>query len=264
MHSPDAVDEALGLLAAGMSIGQVSAALEIPRTTIRHWDHGRVAGRPGIRSRRLRDGCFRCAQAHAGSSPDPFPRLTMSAYAYLFGLYLGDGHLATLPRRVFRLSISLDRKYPVIVRETETALSLCLPANRVSVHRRANERMDLVSSHSQHWPCLLPQHDAGPKHLRAIRLERWQRRVLDEHPWRFLRGLIHSDGCRCMNPSIHPTKTYRYPRYTFSNRSHDIRDLFCEYCEKVGVEWRQMNRWNISVARRDSVAAMDRHIGPKR
>jgi len=45
-------------------------------------------------------------------------------------------------------------------------------------------------------------------------------------------------------------------------RCDDYR--FCEYCDKVGVEWRPTNRWNISVARRDSVALMDRHIGPKR
>ena len=98
------------------------------------------------------------------------------------------------------------------------------------------------------------------KHLRPIVLEPWQREILDRYPWRFLRGLIHSDGCRGINTIKHPNKTYRYPRYQFSNRSDDIRGLFCDYC----VEWRQMNRWTISVARRDSVALMDRHIGPKR
>jgi hypothetical protein len=75
--------------------------------------------------------------------------------------------------------------------------------------------------------------------------------------------LIHSDGCRFTNPVRHPKKTYRYTRYTFCNHSDDIRGLFCEACDMVGVEWRRMNRWNISVARRDSVALMDRYIGPK-
>jgi hypothetical protein len=101
-------------------------------------------------------------------------------------------------------------------------------------------------------------------HERRIRLEGWQREILDAHPWRFLRGLIHSDGCRFMNPSVHPTKTYWYTRYLFTNHSADIRALFCEYCDKVGVEWRQMDRWNVSVSRRKSVALMDRYIGPKR
>jgi hypothetical protein len=32
----------------------------------------------------------------------------------------------------------------------------------------------------------------------------------------------------------------------------------------VGVEWRRMNRWTISVARRESVALIDTFIGLKR
>ena len=123
--------------------------------------------------------------------------------------------------------------------------------------------MDIVTSTSKHWPCFLPQHGSGMKHQREIVLVDWQRDILDHHPWRFLRGLIHSDGCRSLNPAIHPHKTYWYPRYSFSNRSGDIRHLFCEYCDVVGVEWRRMNRWNISVARRKSVELMDRYIGPK-
>ena len=78
-----------------------------------------------------------------------------------------------------------------------------------------------------------------------------------------LRGLIHSDGCRCLNIFHHPKKTYSYPRYTFTNRSDDIRRIFCDTCDLLGIEWRVMNAWNISVARRDSVARMDELVGPK-
>jgi len=63
---------------------------------------------------------------------------------------------------------------------------------------------------------------------------------------------------------VHPHRTYRYPRYELSNRSADIRALFCEHCDKVGVEWLRAGRWSASVARRASVALMDRHVGPKR
>jgi hypothetical protein len=31
----------------------------------------------------------------------------------------------------------------------------------------------------------------------------------------------------------------------------------------LGIEWRAMNRWNISVARRASVAQLDEFVGPK-
>ncbi len=40
-------------------------------------------------------------------------------------------------------------------------------------------------------------------------------------------------------------RTYRYPRYEFSNRSDDIRAIFCKYCDCLGIEWRRMNRWSI-------------------
>jgi hypothetical protein len=179
-------------------------------------------------------------------------------------MYLGDGSIATHPRGVFRLRVSLDRAYPRIIGECMAAMAIVMPASKVGLCATDNANLDEPSAFSRHWPCLFPQHSPGPKHLRAIVLEEWQRAILDEYPWRFLRGLVHSDGCRHINTIEHPKKAYRYPRYTFSNRSDDIRGLFCEYCDKVGIEWRQMNRWNISVAKRDSVALMDQFIGPKR
>jgi hypothetical protein len=57
---------------------------------------------------------------------------------------------------------------------------------------------------------------------------------------------------------------YAYPRYFFSNQSADIRGLFCEYCEKLGIHWTQSNPRNISVAHRKSVALLDDFVGPKR
>ena len=163
-----------------------------------------------------------------------------------------------------RLTVALDQAYPVIVEEAVAAMSICMPTSKVTPAHHPTASMDLVSSYSKHWPCLFPQHGPGPKHERSIVLRGWQQEIVAEHPWRFLRGLIHSDGCRHMNPAVHPQKTYWYPRYSFSNRSLDIQRLFCETCELVGLHWTQMNEWNISVARRDNVAALDRRIGPKR
>jgi hypothetical protein len=57
-------------------------------------------------------------------------------------------------------------------------------------------------------------------------------------------------------------KWYAYPRYQFSNRSDEIRRIFTDACDRIGVEWRQMNRWNVSVARRASVAGSTRSSGP--
>ena len=51
--------------------------------------------------------------------------------------------------------------------------------------------------------------------------------------------------------------------YFFSHRSADIRGLFCEYCDKLGIRWTQSNARNISVSHRDSVARLDAFVGPK-
>jgi hypothetical protein len=47
------------------------------------------------------------------------------------------------------------------------------------------------------------------------------------------------------------------------NESEDIRDLFTDTLDLLGIEWRQNKRNCISVAKRDSVAAMDTFVGPK-
>jgi hypothetical protein len=66
-----------------------------------------------------------------------------------------------------------------------------------------------------------------------------------------------------VNTIRHPKKTYVYPRYLFSNRSDDIRRIFCNACDRVGVEWRVMTSTDISIARRESIATMDEFVGPK-
>jgi hypothetical protein len=58
-------------------------------------------------------------------------------------------------------------------------------------------------------------------------------------------------------------RPYAYTRYMFCNCSDDIRQLFVEACGRLGVDCRQMNRHNISVARRASVERLDEIVGPK-
>ena len=179
-------------------------------------------------------------------------------------MYLGDGCLLKHPRNVFRLNVYLDAKYPVIAEECAAAMALVMPASKATIRPHPQCRMLNVVSYSKHWPHLFPQHGVGPKHEREIALEPWQQRVVDRYPGRLLRGLIHSDGCRVMNKIRHPKKTYEYPRYLFSNRSLDIQRIFCDACDRLGIAWRQDGPWNVSVARREAVAVMDRHVGPKR
>jgi hypothetical protein len=58
-------------------------------------------------------------------------------------------------------------------------------------------------------------------------------------------------------------RRYVYPRYIFTNASADIRWLFCDACDALGIKWRRMNARNISIARRESVALLDQFVGPK-
>ncbi|MFI6781702.1 hypothetical protein [Micromonospora sp. NPDC050276] len=110
---------------------------------------------------------------------------------------------------------------------------------------------------------MLPQHGPGKKHERPIILASWQRDLVAAHPGDFLRGLFHSDGCRFANRVTVRGKAYVYPRYMFVNESADIMGL-CQWgLDLLGVAWR-MNRPNsLSVARRDAVVTLDRHVGPK-
>jgi hypothetical protein len=186
-------------------------------------------------------------------------------YVYLLGVYLGDGMLTLAPKRVWKLRISLDAKYPEIIDRCKSAIA------DVAIHTAGEApRVGWVEIYSnwKHWICLFPQHSAGPKHKRSIGLEPWQVQLVLRHPRPFVAGLIHSDGCRAMNKVTHlrndELKRYAYPRYFFSNRSAEIRELFMWACGLIGVQSRQNNAWNISVARRASVEILDSFIGPKR
>jgi Homeodomain-like domain len=94
--------------------------------------------------------------------------------------------------------------------------------------------------------------DAGPSELLASRLRMSHRELIDglDEPAYAVRG---ANGL-----------SYAYTRYQFSNRSNDIKRLFVEACDRLGIEARRMNAVTISVATRRSVALLDAFIGPKR
>jgi len=201
-----------------------------------------------------RPRCVRCA----GPSHEP---ASQAAYAYLLGLYLGDGHVS----RSFSwtLTISCDQSYPEIIREARTAITAVVPGKYTSVTRREGTGLMRIRAYDRAWPCLLPQHGPGRKHARPIILADWQAEIVREHPGRLLRGLIHSDGWRGLNRVRVKGRDYAYPRYQFSNRSDDIRRVVTDTCDLMGIAWRPWGRWHISVARRDAVALLDEHVGPK-
>jgi hypothetical protein len=243
------------LVAQGLNDCEIARSTGIPRPTIRDWRHGRFR-----RATRRRDGgCPTC-----GGEEHDFAALPAAHYAYLLGVYLGDGHIARAARDVYRLRIYLDSRYPVIIQEVAEAMEAVLPPHHAHRQLHRTAAMVEVGMYSKTWPCLLPQHGPGKKHQRDIVLTDWQQDIVDANHEAFLRGLIHSDGCRHINRVWSNGKAYGYSRYHFTNVSADIRALFCASCDALGIAWRRMNARNISVARREAVGLLDGFVGPKR
>ncbi|MBW5484575.1 helix-turn-helix domain-containing protein [Streptomyces bambusae] len=255
LHTLEVRQTALSLLRSGVKNAEVARRLDVPVGTIGYWKHLDRAKRGECPGRGVRD-CSRCHDV-------PLDR---AAYAYLLGLYLGDGHISKYSgHRTYSLMITLDDNWPGIQDEAEAALRKVFPEHatcRVRVKGAHN-----IKVYSNHLPCLFPQHGPGRKHERLIALEPWQQEIIDLHPWPFVRGLIHSDGCRITNWTVRNGKRYEYPRYWFTNVSDDIRKLLTDTLDQLGVAWTNCTRhgkpYNVSVARKASVALMDAHVGPK-
>ena len=251
MHPWPIREKALDLIAAGLEHGEVARRLGIPRRTVGDWHRA-------SRSRQVGTYCFRCWRRTR------LVRFTDEDYSLLLALYLGDGSISVHPRTQ-RLRITLDQRYPGIIEATRLLLARGFPENAVSVGSRASGGACVdVSVYSSHLSCLLPQHGPGAKHLRAIRLEAWQARILDRAPWGFITGCIWSDGCSFRNR----TGAYEYLGYAFSNRSDEIAALFIGACTRAGVVTRLghdrcRGTWTVRINRRDSVAMMLAQVGLK-
>jgi hypothetical protein len=255
------VREVFRLAEQGLSRAAIARRIGIARATVRDWlDHGESA----VLNRPMRSGTIRrrAERTTACASGCELTRhVDESSYAYLLGQYLGDGCVTDTGSN-YRLRITCCDAYPDIMAEVATAIRAVVPDARVGTSAR--QGCIELSATWPHWPCLLPQHGPGRKHTRPIVLERWQTEIaLDKHPDQLVRGLIHSDGCRCINRVKVRGKRYEYVRYLFSNRSLDIQALYMEACERLGIEARPNNTMSISVARRESVERLDAIVGPK-
>ncbi|MDG4753179.1 MULTISPECIES: hypothetical protein [Micromonospora] len=89
----------------------------------------------------------------------------------------------------------------------------------------------------------------GKKHERPIVLADWQQAVFEAHRATF---------CAASGK-----KKYAYPHYMFVNESADIMGLRQQALDRRGIAWRMNLRNSLSVARREAVAALDHHVGPK-
>jgi hypothetical protein len=250
--SPE-IAQVLALLSEGLSDYEIARRTGVPRSTVLNWRRGhvpKIPGEPGPL-------CPTC-----GAPEHAFSELPLAPYAYLLGQYLGDGTVCRVERSQC-LRIASDASYPGIIDECCNAIT-AVRGRRPGVRIHTDQKMVTIASYWRAWPCLLPQHGPGRKHRRTIALAVWQVTIVEAQPGQFLRGLIHSDGWRGLNKVHVKGRDYEYPRYQFSNRSDDIRQLFTYACDLVGIAWRPWGRYHISVARRDAVALLDEFVGPKR
>jgi hypothetical protein len=252
MHPPERVHRALELAERGLNPTEISRLTGIHRRTVSDWvRHGPPRGRSKV------DPAASCPEcgwgAHAFDALPP-------AYTYLLGLYLGDGTIAAHPRGVFKLRVFLDAKYPGIINECADAMQSVQPTNTVR-RRSTKDNCVEVYSYSRSWPCLFPQHGPGMKHERPIVLRDWQWRHVLREPELIVRGLIQSDGCRFTNTG---RGGWRHPRYSFSNVSDDIKRIFCDACDLLGLRWTVAPPKTVYVSRKADVALLDEFVGPKR
>jgi hypothetical protein len=259
MRTAEDVAAVLELGTGGLHATEICRRTGIPRGTVRDWLAGRLPSSYSNGGDPTVERCSTCkAPAHQFADLPP-------AYVYLLGLYLGDGCISSHPRGVYKLRIVLDLRYPGIVDACEAAIQEVDPGRKVQrVRRRSNyvERPEYsnveVAAYSKGWPCLFPQHGKGRKHHRRIELAGWQWELVEDHPRELLRGLIHSDGCRFINTG----RKWRHPRYSFSNLSPDIREIFCDACDLLDLHYTTAGH-TVYVSRKADVALMDQFIGPK-
>jgi hypothetical protein len=237
MHADAAVGAALELRSIGMSVAWIARELGIPRRTLGEWFAGNVPRR-------------------RTTPPTPIPP---ADYAYLLGLYLGDGHIS---RHCLR--ISCDAAYPGIIAAAQAAIDAVNPGRPASLVPHPVHRCISVWHYSKRWPALFPQHGPGRKHARPIVLTAWQRDIAATHARELVRGLIHSDGSRFIANQRVAGRVYRYVRYAFNNRSADVLAIFCEHLDLLDIAWSSPRDGYIAVDRRSEVAKLDEFVGPKR
>jgi hypothetical protein len=245
MRSLDDYQNVQDLVARGVNDCAIARQTGIPRTTVSMWR------RSTTKSRRP-SNASPCGTVH------DLQDLPARAYAYLLGMYLGDGCISR-NRRVWHLRVALDIKYPGIITACREAMNIVMPGQHAAAHRVGDTGCVVVSMCSKHWPCLFPQHGPGKKHDRPIRLEPWQQALVAEATEDFIRGLIDSDGCRV----VANDRGVASLRYHFTNHSEDIRDLFTGALDSLGITWTRNSRYMIAIYRKAATARLDEFVGPK-
>ena len=128
------------LLDQGLSVAEAARRAGVPRSSVQTW---------------LRQGLDRAIDSRTDTPAEGLPcdfchyirDLSESSYAYLLGLYLGDGCISDHGRGVYRLRIVQDSKYQNLIRECVIAMHWVLP-NKVGFVKQ--QGCTEISSYSKH------------------------------------------------------------------------------------------------------------------
>lgn len=148
---------------SGHATKAIARVLAVPRSTVRYWLERYAGVAQSAEATDLKSVQCGFDSHHQHQHP---------AYAYLLGMYLGDGHIMQCPR-AYVLRVFLNQKQCDVIERVKTAITTLLPHNRVSVAGRRHAAVAVVTCYSQAWPTLFPQHGRGRKHKRRILLEQW-------------------------------------------------------------------------------------------
>jgi hypothetical protein len=155
MYPQVTVDMALRLSVIGVLDSENARICGVSLAAIRHWRCGRRRGPRHAQHGPAAERSASCPRCHRRVMDE-------SAYAYLLGLYLGDGHITRGRRNVFVLSLFCSDDWPGLLAAARSTMSDVMPSSGVfSVQRLGCTE---VKSASKHWPCLFPQHGPGRKH----------------------------------------------------------------------------------------------------
>jgi Homeodomain-like domain len=233
MRTDEEIHEAFRLREAGMTQMQIAGRLGVSQSAVNRWlKAGEAAVLSSPMRRRRHD--TRCPDRCPARSAAPDP-----AYAYLLGRYLAGGSLAHTGRSVYRLTLPCPDGGEA-ADEARAAVGEVMPRNLVGT--TGDNGSVEVTCYSKHWPCLLP-----------AEIEPWQTTLATERqPDRFIRGVLHGQTPRT------PSAT---SRYRFSSPTPEIRHLFTSACDQLCIDWRQLNRYTISVAHHPSVLRLDEIVG---
>lgn len=189
------------------------------------------------------------------------------AYAYILGIYLGDGciTLQDEKKKIYRLRITCDAKYPNIINQISDSLKLIMPANKIGFIKRYYQGhlscID-ISCYSKLWSDIFSFYRVGRKHTYSIELENWHKEVIKSCTKDFWIGLYQSDGSRFYN------KQSKQIEYNFTQKSTDITNLFCWACDILnigyGAYWCPSRAaYTVSIVKSMDVANIEKFAKPK-